>query len=168
LTVRSSVSLRIAITPLLPKVQQPIYLPVATDVDSDDESVHDAGLAPPKPIHDVEHAPSERTPLMGSPSGSTIVPNFSSPSPLDLTAQNSGNGGFWSYLNPLVVSSVVALLIALVPGVQRFVFGGKAIGGVRVGGLVGGTIGTAAGWLGAAYAVTELLGGGGGLRHRDA
>ena len=41
-------------------------------------------------------------------------------------------------------------------------------GKVRVGGLVGGTVGTAVGWLGAAYAVTELLGGGGGLRFRDA
>lgn len=162
---------RVAVSPLLPKVQQPIYLPVASDED-DDESVHpaqpDASLAPPKHTTDIEHAPSEQTPLLSSPSGSTIVPAFATASPLDLASQSTGKGGFWSYVNPLVVSSVVALLIALVPGVQRFVFGGKALGGVRVGGLVGGTIGTAVGWLGAAYAVTELLGGGGGLRYRDA
>ena len=151
-------------------MQQPIYLPVASDED-DDESIHaaqpESSLAP-KPTNDIEHAPSERSPLLSSPSGSTIVPVFASPSPLDLASQETAKGGFWSYLNPLVVSSAVALLIALIPGVQRFVYGGEAIGGVRVGGLVGGTVGTAVGWLGAAYAVTELLGGGGGLRFRDA
>lgn len=157
-------SLRISLSPLLPKPTQPLYLPLASD-EADDESPHPPtpGVAAAPVV--LENSPSdERSPLLAG--SATIVKAHPSASPASVK-----QGGFWSYFNPLIVSTVVALLLALVPGVQSRVFGrdgGPSVeGGERVRGLIGGTLGTTVGWLGGGFAVLELLGGGGGLRFRD-
>jgi hypothetical protein len=69
-------------------------------------------------------------------------------------------------LNPLIIAGLVAIAIAVIPGVQNFLFG-PLTGGQRNAGWVGATLGTVLAWLGGSYAIIELLGAGGELRFRD-
>lgn len=69
-------------------------------------------------------------------------------------------------LNPLIIAGLVSIGIAVIPGVQNFLFG-PLTGGQRNAGWVGATLGTVLAWLGGSYAIIELLGAGGELRFRD-
>lgn len=135
-------------------------------------------LPPPKGIklpsddeHDVD--------VPGTPTSdqSTITPSSSAPlptvtvpppysterTPLLLPTSSvtePAQADIYSKCNALIISGLAALVLAVVPGVQNVVFG-------QGGGLVSGTIGSTLGFLGAAFAVLDLLGAGGGLRFGD-
>lgn len=154
---------RIFVAPYLPKAKPSIFLPA----DTEDSLESEASPSTPPGTYNVhssqpgETEPDERTPLVAS-SRPHNHPTLVEVSP--------SKGGFLSYLNPLVVSAVAALVLALVPGVQNFVFGrrGGEIGdGERIPGLVGGTLGTMIAWLGGSFAIFEIIGAGGSLRWRD-
>ncbi|CDZ96731.1 mitochondrial carrier [Phaffia rhodozyma] len=151
----SEIARTIIVRFLLPKSIPAIKLPLDEEEDvsitpnSEHSTITPSASNPTAPVSD-----NEQTPLLAS---FESPPNYSATP--NIAPSDNRPEGIYSKVNPLVLSGIVALMLAFIPKVQSAVFGS-----IGDGGLIGGTVGSTLGFLGSSFAVLELLGAGGGLR----